>query len=159
MPKVRPLTPIHSRGCGPICIKMAVDYFDMPYSLSHIDKISRCRQKGGLTNKDLLATLKRLGLSVSTKRRSSWKDLRSLNTEKNVVILSWMLNGYVGHYSVLDKVTSEHIYLADPEKSDIIKISKFKFMRLWFDYEDIWYPQKTSDIQLRWLAVVKKSKE
>ena len=70
-----------------------------------------------------------------------------------------MLNGYVGHYSVLDKVTSEHIYLADPEKSDIIKIPKFKFMRLWFDYEDIWYPQKTSDIQLRWLAVVKKSKE
>ena len=135
-------------------IKMAADYFGLPYSLSHIDTISRCRQRGGLTNIELITTLRRIGLRVRTQKNSSWRDLQALNTKDHIIILSWMLEGYIGHFSVLDKVTREHIYLADPDLSDIKKMQKLQFLRLWFDYDNIWYPRKLSDVQLRWMAVV-----
>ena len=71
-----------------------------------------------------------------------------------------MLDGYIGHLSVLEKVDAKHIYLADPLQGKILKIEKIKFLRFWLDYEargtDKWYPEKNSDIQLRWMVVVKK---
>jgi hypothetical protein len=39
-------------------------------------------------------------------------------------------------------------------------MEKIKFLRLWLDYEakgtDKWYPEKNSDIQLRWMVVASK---
>ncbi len=154
MPKVLPLRPPHARCCGPLCIKMAADYFGLPYSLSYIDRLTRSRERGGLTNDELLRTIRQLGLSVSSRRRASWQDLRKLNTRNRLIILAWMLEGYRGHFSVLDRTTAEHIYIADPEVGGIRRLPKQTFLRLWFDYDNIIYPRTLSDISLRWMAIV-----
>jgi ABC-type bacteriocin/lantibiotic exporter with double-glycine peptidase domain len=156
MPKILPLKPLHSNGCGPLCIKMAVDYFALSYSLTYIDRITKCKKRGGITTEDLLKTLRDFDLNVIDKKNSSWRELKTLNTDKRLIIISWMLDGHIGHFSVLDHITSTHIYLADPQEGGILKIPKYKFLRLWFDYDEIWYPKKTSDIQLRRMAVVSK---
>jgi hypothetical protein len=73
-----------------------------------------------------------------------------------VVIVSWMLDGYIGHFSVVEAVTDEAIILAEPYAGKHITIQKLKFMRLWMGYDDMWYPIKNTDIRLRWMCIVKK---
>ena len=67
-----------------------------------------------------------------------------------------MLHGYIGHVSVLDKVTKDHIFLADSGVGKIIKLPKATFLRLWFDCDEVGHTKKNIDTQLRWMVVVKK---
>ena len=67
-----------------------------------------------------------------------------------------MMLGYMGHFSVVEKVNKDFIELADPHTGKITKMKKIMFMRLWMDYDDMWYPIKNTDIQLRWMCVVSK---
>lgn len=154
--KIRLIKQRDGRACGPACIKMTVDYFKLPISFSEIEKASQYKKKDGLSNKDLVNTLKKFGLETKEVSNADWADLLRHNTPKNVIIVSWMLRGYIGHFSVVDKITKSTIYLADPEKGKIVKLPKRVFMRLWFDYDEMWYPKKNTDIQLRWMAMVSK---
>lgn len=65
-----------------------------------------------------------------------------------------MLKGYIGHFSVLNHVTKTHIFVADPNVGRIVKMPKLVFLRLWLHYDELWYPIKNTDIQLRWMAIV-----
>jgi len=135
---------------------MICDYFNEPYSLKTISTISRYRQKGGLTNDDLAGIISRMGFVVRTNTNTSWSDLRKYNKKGTVVVLSWMLNGYIGHFSLLDSVGKDAVHLADPHTGALVRMRKIVFLRLWFDYDGKWYPKTNSDISLRWAAVVSK---
>ena len=156
MPKITVLKQPNAEACGPTAIKMTADYFKLPMSLKNIEEISLYKKRHGLTNKNLVETFQALNLKTKTKAQSSWNDLRKFNDKNSVIIVSWMLKGYLGHFSVVEKVTKDHIFLADPDAGKIIKLPRLVFMRLWFDYDDLWYPKTARDIQLRWLVVVKK---
>ena len=71
-----------------------------------------------------------------------------------------MLDGYIGHVSVVEKIDQKHIYLAEPTTGKVTKIERIKFLRLWLDYEAKdevpMYPKSKSNIQLRWMVVVSK---
>ncbi|MDB4978382.1 MAG: hypothetical protein JWM56_568 [Candidatus Peribacteria bacterium] len=159
MIKILPLKQIDDSDCGPTSIKMAVDYLGLPISFKEIARVSEYKRKDGLTDIDLVHTIKKLGLRVRAKRNTSWTDLRRANKENAVIIVSWMKYGYMGHFSVVDSVQKDHILLADPEFGTLEKIEKLIFMRLWMDYDDVWYAKQNTDIQLRWMAVVSKKKE
>jgi len=154
--KIKLIKQKDSSACGPTSIKMAVDYFSFPISLSKINKISQYRKKSGLYNTDLVKTLNDLDLKNKVVANAKWSDLLRYNKPNNVIIVSWMLRGYIGHFSVVDKVNTKAIYLAEPESGRIIKLDKLVFLRLWFDYDPKWYPEKISDIHLRWMVVVSK---
>ena len=99
------------------------------------------------------------GLSVQEKANSTWVELLRLNKPNNVIVVSWMMKGYIGHFSVVEKVNKDSIELADPDTGKITKMKKIIFLRLWMDYEvKEWYPIKNTDIQLRWMCIVSKKK-
>ena len=152
--KIKPIKQKDSNACGPTSIKMVTDYFNMKISQKEINNLSKYKELDGMSNNDLVNTLKKLNLNVKHKNNVTWEELQSLNTTENVLIVSWMLKGYIGHFSVVEKVTKDAIFLADPVEGKIIKLNKILFMRLWLDYDDMWWPEKNTDIQLRWLAVV-----
>jgi ABC-type bacteriocin/lantibiotic exporter with double-glycine peptidase domain len=154
--KIKPIKQKDASSCGPASIKMVVNYFNLPISLNKIDKISGYKKKDGLYNKDLIKTLKVLGLKTKVKINSTWDDLIRFNKPNNVIIVTWMLRGYIGHFSVVEKVTAKDICLAEPESGKIIRLNKMVFLRLWFDFEPKWYPQKNTDIILRQMVVVSK---
>lgn len=154
--KIKPIKQKDSMSCGPAAIKMAVDYFDIQISLNEINKISGYKKIGGLYNKGLIKTLKVLGLKTKILNNSTWADLIRYNKPNNVIIVSWMLKGYIGHFSVIDRVNAKTVYLAEPESGKIIKLDKLVFLRLWFDYDPKWYPEKNSDINLRWMTITSK---
>ncbi len=154
--KVKVLKQKNGEACGPTCIRMITNYFGLQCSDKKIAFVSKYRQRGGLSNVEFVATLEKLGFTIKTKKQANWNDLKKYNTKNNLIVLSWMLKGYIGHFSILDHVTKTHIFLADPEAGKIVKLPKLVFLRLWFDYDERWYPVKNADIQLRWMAVVSR---
>lgn len=108
----------------------------------------------------MIEVLRAFNLTIQEKANATWTDLVRLNTPNKVIIVSWMKSGFIGHFSVVEKVEKNHITLVDPQEGKYSKMQKMVFMRLWMDYDDMWYPRKNSDIQLRWMCVVsKKSKK
>lgn len=111
-------------------------------------------------NKQIVETLQSYGLKTKVSKNTTWEKLLEQNTPDSIIIVSWMLDGYIGHVSVVDKVDQKHIYLAEPTTGTILKIEKLKFLRLWLDYEAKdevpMYPESRSDIQLRWMVAVTK---
>jgi ABC-type bacteriocin/lantibiotic exporter with double-glycine peptidase domain len=154
--KIKPIKQKDSMACGPASIKMAADYFKLNLSWNKIAAVSGYRKKGGLYNKDIVKTLNLLGFKTKIKTNAAWADLIRHNKQNNVIIVSWMLKGYIGHFSVVDKVSAKAIYLAEPESGKIIKLDKLVFLRLWLDYDPKWYPQKNTDINLRWIIIVSR---
>lgn len=107
-----------------------------------------------MSNAQLVAALRRFGFIVKTLHPAAWKDLRRYNTAGHVLLVSWMLHGYIGHFSLVERVTRNGITLADPSVDHLVSLRKQVFLRLWLDYDGLWYPRRPRDIQLRWLAVV-----
>ena len=155
--KVKVLKQRDSEACGPTCIRMTTNYFGLRWSAKHIALVSKYKQRGGLSNEEYTAALKKLGLQVRAREQATWNDLQKYNKKDTIITVSWMLKGYIGHFSILDHATKTHIFLAEPEAGKIIKLPKLVFLRLWFDYHELWYPLKNSDIQLRWMAIVSRT--
>ena len=155
--KIKPIKQRDDSACGPTSIQMILNYFKLPYTFKEITKVSGYKKKGGLYNKDLVLAIERFGLSVQEKANSTWADLTRLNKPDKVIVVSWMMKGYIGHFSVVEKVNKESIEFADPDTGKITKMKKIIFLRLWMDYEvSAWYPVKNTDIQLRWMCIVSK---
>ena len=154
--KIKPIKQRDDSACGPASIQMICSYFEVPHSYPQIVKTANYKRSDGMSNTELVTAFRKLGFSVREKRKLTWAQLSKLNTKERVLVVSWMLKGYIGHFSVVDRVTKTHIYLADPETGKIEKLDKVIFIRLWFDYDDLWYPEKSSDIKLRWAAVVSR---
>ena len=108
-----------------------------------------------MSNKDLVWALRKLGFLVSARSRNTWKDLRENYRKRTPTVIAWMLHGYIGHFSIVVETGENHVTLADPDNGKLRKLSKELFMRLWFDYDEIFFPKRAKDIHLRWAAVVR----
>ena len=158
--KIRPLKQRDSNACAPTCIEMALNYFDIPYTVKQIADITNYKKEGGMYNRQIISVLKTFGLKPKISKNTSWEKLQKSDSPDSVIIVSWMLDGYIGHVSVVEKVDGKYIYLAEPTTGQILKIERLKFLRLWLDYEAKaevpMYPESRSDIQLRWMVVITK---
>jgi ABC-type bacteriocin/lantibiotic exporter with double-glycine peptidase domain len=96
------------------------------------------------------------GLHATYKINTTWEDLIDANDKDKVIVVSWMKMGYLGHFSLVEKINKDSIILVDPDEGKTVKLKKIVFMRQWMDYDDMWYPVKNTDIQLRWMCVVSR---
>ena len=158
--KIKPIKQRDADACGPTCIEMTLKYFHVPYTIKQIAQETNYKKEGGMYNKQIMSTLNQFGLKTKVSKNTSWEKLIGANTSDSVIIVSWMLEGYIGHVSVVEKVDEKSITLAEPTTGKFLKIEKIKFQRLWLDYEakeDVpMYPESKSSIQLRWMVVVTK---
>ena len=158
--KISPIKQRDASACGPTCIEMTLKYFGISHTIANITKVTNYKKDGGIYNRQVESTMQHYGLKTKVSKNTTWDKLIEQNTEDTVIILSWMLDGYIGHLSVLEKVDKEHIYLAEPTTGKVLKMGRIKFLRLWLDYETKpevpMYPETKSDIQLRWMCVVSK---
>ena len=156
--KISPIKQRDANACGPTCVEMVLKYFNIPHSVKQITTVTDYKKEGGMYNKQVVSTLQAFGLKTQCFKNTSWEKLKNLNDSSRVIVVSWMLDGYIGHVSVVEKVDEKYIYLAEPTTGKVLKIEKLEFLRLWFDYEAKtpvpMYPEKNSDIQLRWMVVV-----
>jgi ABC-type bacteriocin/lantibiotic exporter with double-glycine peptidase domain len=155
--KFQPLKQRKETDCGPTSIRMIAAYFSVLPASHELARLSHTARADGLSNNNLVVAFRRLGLTADSRYNASWADLIASNTPAHAIVVSWMLDGYIGHFSVVDKVSKTAIFLADPHKGAIIRFPKLVFLRLWFDYDGLWYPRTASDIRLRWMTVVSRS--
>lgn len=155
--KFRPLKQHTENDCGPTSIRMIAAYFGLPNVSRELARLTHRAREDGLSNTDLVTALRSLRLTVRSRPNNSWGDLILNNTPDHAIVVSWMLNGYIGHFSLVDKVSKTSIFLADPNRGSVIRLPRFVFLRLWFDYDGLWYPKRPNDIQLRWMAVVSRT--
>jgi predicted double-glycine peptidase len=153
--KIHPIKQRHSSGCGPTSIKMTTHFLGRKMTFKEIELACKQWKEEGMSNEDLVKTFETLGFKTVSSYNSSWEELIQNNTLDNVIVVSWMLEGYIGHFSVVDRVTDTHIWLADPESGSIVKMEKIIFLRLWLDYGEHWYPETKDAFQLRWMVVVR----
>lgn len=147
-------------ACGPACLKMVLSYFGQEIPFKKISETSKYQENDGLENNELVELLGSFGLTTDVRSGLSWGEFSRLNIKENMIIVSWMKDGYLGHFSIVDEVAKDSITIIDPEDPKPVKMTRVKFLRLWLDYyKDVWYPQKNSDIQLRWMVVVSKNKK
>lgn len=156
--KIKPIKQPDESACGPTSVLMVSNYFKDKLTFEDIAIASQYIKRDGLSDNELVETLVELGYNVRHKDTARWSDLKQANSDNAVVIVSWMLDGYIGHFSVVEEVTDEAVTLAEPQTGKHITFEKIKFMRLWMGYDDVWYPVKNTDITLRWMCVVKKKK-
>lgn len=158
--KIKPIKQRDASACGPTCVEMVLQYFKVPFTVSEITRVTNYKKEGGIYNTQLVEALRHFSLKTKVYKNTKWDDLIKFNTGDSVVVVSWMLAGYIGHLSVVEKVDENNISLAEPTTGKFLKMEKIKFLRLWLDYEakgsSKWYPEKNSDIQLRWMVVVSK---
>lgn len=135
---------------------MVARYFGMTEPMAHIEKITGYKKGKGIWNADIVRALRRLGLAAETRSFVTWAQFkRAANAKGNAVIVCWMHRGLVGHYSVVERVTDDAVRLADPYEGAIVEMDKGSFLCLWMDYEHMAYPKKSTDIQLRWMAIAR----
>jgi ABC-type bacteriocin/lantibiotic exporter with double-glycine peptidase domain len=154
--KIIPIKQPEEDACGPVALQIATSYFDKNLSFEGLTSLINYDREEGMSNEDMVRAVEKAGLKGTVTTDASWEDLQSKNTPGNIIIVSWMLHGYIGHFSVVDHVTDTHIYINNPETGLIDEMEKIIFLRLWFDYDEHWYPEKITDIQLRWMLVVNK---
>lgn len=140
--------------CGPTCIAMVGRFYEAELSRWRIMRTCNI-DRNGMSNDDLVKAMKKLGFSTSARQRNSWKELRENYRQRLPQIIAWMMHGYIGHFSVVVEVGKNHVVLADPDTGRHRRILKPVFMRLWFDYDDVFFPRRAKDIHLRWAAVVR----
>ncbi len=147
----------NGHDCGPTCVAMVGRFYDRTFSRARL--LRACNiDRNGMSNDDLVQALKKLGFSVSARSRNSWKDLRENYRKRLPTIIAWMMHGYIGHFSVVVEVGKNHVRLADPDNGRHRKLPKEVFMRLWFDYDNVFFPKRAKDVHLRWAVVVRGSR-
>jgi ATP-binding cassette subfamily B protein len=156
MNKIAPIKQPEGDACGPACIQVISNYFGIPLSFHEVIKVSEYDREAGMSNSQLVGALIKLGYKVEATANASWEMLQKENTKDKVTVVSYMLHGYIGHLAIVDEVTDENVKVLDPETGTFTTTEKAIFLRLWFDYDELDYPQKNTDIQLRWMAVVSK---
>jgi ABC-type bacteriocin/lantibiotic exporter with double-glycine peptidase domain len=157
MEKITPIRQRDDSSCGPASIAMIARFFGRKESMTEIERLTGYKKGKGVWNADIVAALRALGLTAREKSNVTWAQLqKTANKPNTAVLVCWMHRGLVGHYSVVEEVTDDTIRLADPYEGAIVEMDKGSFLCLWMDYENMAYPKKNTDIQLRWMVVVTK---
>lgn len=153
MLKIKPLrqTPGH---CGPYSLKMVLDFYGIKKNIKELISLCKANSCQGTKVENILAVVKKFGLSAEIIDNAELKDIKKFTDEKIPLIVDWFSEDD-GHYSVAVGMDKKFIYLQDPEIAGIKKIDLKTFKRIWFDFSGD-YLKSEKDLILRRMIVIKK---
>jgi predicted double-glycine peptidase len=126
--------------CGPYSVKMILSYYGIEKPIEELIKELGAIPGFGCPTEDLLAGVKRLGLDVSYKERSSIDDLKA-NVDFGIPpIVLWFSPEEGGHYTPVVEFENDEIILADTLLGNLRRMKVVDFMNRWFELDD--YPPK-----------------
>ena len=162
--------------CGPASIKMILDFYEHKVEESEIDKLCNNTYELGTDDKNMKLACESLGYQVVIKNNSTFDDINSYLLKNIPVIVDWFSGGHSpieskkesfiyqsslsidytlpnGHSSVVIGLDDEFIYIIDPEISEIRKIKRDDFIRVWFDFRNP-YIMNWEEMILRQIFVI-----
>ena len=152
--------------CGPVCLKMVMDFYKVVIPEAEINKASGATFDRKLSGAKMAKAARKFGFDVFSKENATMVDLERFIKDGKPVIVRWFLDDVEpdGHYSVVVDVGKKEVVLADPIIKKILiytrrrKMSVRNFMKVWFDYKGE-YLNKPSDMIIRWMMVMTPKKK
>ena len=153
MHKIKPFK--QSEGfCGPASLKIVLHFLGINKTEKQIVDIGKL-QRGGVEGEDLIKVAKKLNLKAIIKDHAEIRDIRKYVKKKKIpVIVEWFLEDD-GHFSVVEDIDRENIYLQDPDLGHMRAMSLEKFRRVWFSFPGKYIKSK-EELTLRRMLVIWK---
>jgi ABC-type bacteriocin/lantibiotic exporter with double-glycine peptidase domain len=133
MIKLKPFKQAKEGFCGPVVLRMAMNYFGVQASEEELAKVASTSEKWGTPVSGMVEAAKHFGFDVFYKEEASIKDLGDYVLDKKMPVIVRWFSEDEGHYSVVIDISDKNIVMADPlfAKKRIISVEKFS--RVWFD--------------------------
>jgi len=139
--------------CGAASLKMVLNYFEVNKTEKDLIKITKSIPSLGVEASELLRIAKKFGLKGFVKDNSTYNELRNYVVKKKIpVIIEWFYDDD-GHFSVVQDMDRENVYMQDPDLGHIRAMRKDIFMRLWFSFPTK-YMRTEKDLVLRRMLVI-----
>ncbi len=138
--------------CGPACLEMVSDYFGRKTPQDEWARRSGTTLAHGTPAKKMMAAAKQKGFDAITQDNATFSDIQFWLKKKIPVMVNWF-SADEGHYSIVVKLDSEYIWLADPEIARTRKMDRKTFFRVWFDFHGD-YMKGKNDLILRRMLVI-----
>jgi len=138
--------------CGPASLKMVLDYYGVRRSERALARLSGATRSQGVEAPGLARAARKLGFTALIKDRATLSDIKRYVKKGIPVIVDWFSKDD-GHYSVVVGVSSDTMYLQDPEIGRMRVMSTKTFKRVWFDFPGDVLRSKNAVILQRMLVV------
>lgn len=124
-----------SKGmCGPTSLRIVLNYYGIKKSEEELKKLLKVQKYlYDVSIKLMLGAAKKLGFKAKYKTNSSIKEIRRLIKKKIPVIIGWYAPSRGSHYSVVEGIDKQNIYIADPELGKIVPLKIKEFEKWWQD--------------------------
>lgn len=134
---------LHQSLCGPASLKIVLDFFGDQKTESELAILCNWNKDYGVDDINIKKAVETLGYQVEIINDSNFKEIEKWLDKKVPVIVNWFTRGRYdypesdvadGHYSVVEGLDDDYIYLQDPEIGGIRKLKKEDFEKVWFDF-------------------------
>jgi ABC-type bacteriocin/lantibiotic exporter with double-glycine peptidase domain len=112
---------------------MVAAYFGKSVSELTLGRLAGTTKKHGTPPGGLVRAAESIGFETRLLEEASLADLQRQLKRKVPVIVNWFSTDE-GHYSVAVGLDEKDIFLQDPDIGRRRKMSREKFVRVWFDY-------------------------
>jgi len=143
--------------CGPMGLKMVMQYLGKRSHERKIARLARATQEYGTTGEGLIFAAKQYGFHEAHIRdHSTIDDIRTFIHNRRMPVIVDYWSGDDGHYSVvtgIDDEDDENIHFQDPALGHECSWPINDFLRNWFDFETPYLVNK-EDIILQRMIVL-----
>lgn len=134
---------LHQSLCGPASLKIVLDFYGEQKTETELAELCTWDKSYGVDDINIKQAAESLGYKVEIINESNFQEIENWLDKKVPVIVNWFTRGRYdypesdvadGHYSVVEGLDEDYIYLQDPEIGAIRKLARTDFMKVWFDY-------------------------
>ena len=119
--------------CGPASLEIVLRYYGEDKNQIELKKMLGSNILTGTTNKKMIEISRNLGFKSQFKFNSSIGEIEKLILKKIPPIIGWFTPEGTSHYSVVQGIDKNYIFIVDPELNKVRKIRIDEFSKRWLN--------------------------
>lgn len=134
---------LHRGMCGAASLLIVLDYYGIKKTEDELAEMLSIDERLGTDAEAIRRVAEDCSLQVEIRDDSSLREIEVYLERRIPVIVDWFSRGRSdypdsepadGHYSVVEGMDDDYIYLQDPEIGRIRRMRRENFEQVWFDF-------------------------
>jgi len=122
--------------CGPTCLEMLFDFYDIAHDPEKLEDLCRSSAEYGTHNHHLVEAAESLGAEVIVKEDAVIDDIIDvLNSGHPILVNYFNPVSKVGHFGIVKGLEDDVLLFADPKNGDDYQLSVEDFSGLWHNHD------------------------